>query len=44
VIEDSVHSNEITSCVLGRFIGMNFPAPSGGCVKVKIPISFTIKP
>ena len=40
---DSVHSNEISSCVLGRFRGQSFPPPSGGCVTVNIPISFTIK-
>jgi TonB family protein len=40
---DSVHSNEITSCVLGRFRGQTFPPPTGGCVTVNIPISFTIK-
>jgi hypothetical protein len=38
-----VHSNEVGSCVLSRFRGQNFPAPSGGCVTVNIPISFTIK-
>jgi hypothetical protein len=40
---DSVHSNEITTCVLGRFRGQTFPPPTGGCVTVNIPISFTIK-
>lgn len=40
---DTVHSNEVSSCVLGRFRGQSFPAPSGGCVTVNIPISFTIK-
>ena len=40
---DSVHSSEVTSCVLGRFRGQAFPPPSGGCVTVNIPISFTIK-
>jgi hypothetical protein len=40
---DSVHSGEIASCVLGRFRGQSFPPPSGGCVTVNIPISFTIK-
>jgi len=40
---DSVHSNEIASCVLGRFRGQTFPAPSGGCVTVNIPIAFAIK-
>jgi hypothetical protein len=40
---DSVHSNEIASCVLSRFRGQTFPPPSGGCVTVNIPIAFTIK-
>jgi outer membrane biosynthesis protein TonB len=40
---DSVHSGEVSSCVLGRFRGQTFPPPSGGCVTVNIPISFTIK-
>ena len=39
---DSVHSGEISSCVLGRFRGQSFPAP-GECATVDIPISFTIK-
>lgn len=41
--KDSVRSAEISSCVLGRFRGQTFPPPSGGCVTVNIPISFTIK-
>ncbi len=40
---DTVHSNEVSSCVLGRFRGQSFPPPSGGCVTVNIPIAFTIK-
>jgi hypothetical protein len=43
VVNDSVHSSEISSCVLGRFRGQTFPPPSGGCVTVNIPIAFTIK-
>jgi len=43
IVNDSVHSNEISSCVLGRFRGRSFPAPQTGCVVVNIPISFTIK-
>jgi hypothetical protein len=43
LVNDSVHSNEISSCVLGRFRGQSFPPPSGGCVTVNIPIAFTIK-
>lgn len=40
---DSVHSNEISSCVLSRFRGQTFPPPSGGCATLDIPISFSIK-
>jgi TonB family protein len=40
---DSVHSDAVASCVLGRFRGQTFPPPSGGCATVDIPISFTIK-
>jgi outer membrane biosynthesis protein TonB len=43
LVNDSVNSNEISTCVLGRFRGQTFPPPSGGCVTVNIPISFTIK-
>jgi TonB family protein len=43
IVNDSVHSGEISSCVLSRFRGQSFPPPSGGCVTVNIPISFTIK-
>ncbi len=39
---DSVHSNEIANCVLGKFRGQTFPPPSGGCVTVNIPINFTL--
>jgi outer membrane biosynthesis protein TonB len=42
LLEDSLHSAEVTSCVLGLFRGKPFPAPSGGsCVDVTIPVSFT---
>lgn len=40
---DSVHSSEISACVLNRFRGKSFPAPQSGCVVVNIPISFAIK-
>jgi TonB family protein len=43
VVNDTVNSGEVTSCVLGRFRGQSFPPPSGGCVQVNIPISFAIK-
>lgn len=43
IVNDTVHSAEISSCVLSRFRGKSFPPPQGGCVTVNIPISFTIK-
>jgi outer membrane biosynthesis protein TonB len=43
LVNDTVHSSEVASCVLGRFRGQTFPPPSGGCIVANIPISFTIK-
>jgi hypothetical protein len=43
IVEDSVHSSDIASCVLGRFRGKSFPPPKSGCVVVNVPINFTIK-
>jgi hypothetical protein len=40
--EDTLHSAEVSGCVLGLFRGKPFPAPTGGsCVDVTIPVSFT---
>jgi hypothetical protein len=42
VVEDGLHSAEVSSCVVGLFRGRPFPAPAGGsCVDVTIPVSFT---
>ncbi|AUX48329.1 hypothetical protein SOCE26_098630 [Sorangium cellulosum] len=43
IVNDSVGSNEIASCVLGRFRGKSLPPPQSGCVVVNVPINFTIK-
>jgi TonB family protein len=43
IINDSVRSSEISSCVLNKFRGAQFPAPAGGCSNVNIPISFKIR-
>ena len=43
IVDDSVRSGEISSCVLGRFRGKSFPPPKSGCVVVNVPINFTIK-
>lgn len=43
IVEDSVHSGEIASCILSRFRGKSFPPPKSGCVVVNVPINFTIK-
>jgi len=42
IVNDSVHSSDVSSCVLGRFRGQTFPPPTSGCVTVNIPISFTV--
>lgn len=42
IVEDGLHSGEVSSCVLGLFRGRPFPAPGGGsCVDVTVPLSFT---
>lgn len=43
IVNDSVHSNEVSSCVLGRVRGQSFPPPTSGCVTLNIPIAFTAK-
>jgi hypothetical protein len=40
IAQDGVHSAEVASCVLGMFRGAHFPAPTGGCVDVNVPMSF----
>ena len=42
VVEDGLHSPEVSSCVLSLFRSRPFPPPNGGsCVDVSIPVSFT---
>ena len=43
IVDDNVHSSEISSCILGRFRGRSFPPPKSGCVVVNVPINFTLK-
>jgi hypothetical protein len=43
ILNDTVGSGEIASCVLGRFRGKSLPPPQSGCVVVNVPINFTIK-
>lgn len=40
VSQDGIHSPEVTNCVLGMFRSAKFPAPSGGCLEVNVPLSF----
>lgn len=40
IAQDGIHSPEVSSCVTGMFRGQHFPAPSGGCVDVNVPMSF----
>ena len=43
IVNDSVHSNEVSSFVLGRIRGQSFPPPTSGCVTLNIPIAFATK-
>lgn len=43
ITSDTVGSPQVSSCVLSRFQGRSFPAPTKGCVVVNVPINFTIK-
>ena len=40
VTQDAIHSPEVINCVLGIFRTAKFPAPSGGCLEVQVPLSF----
>ena len=40
VIEDAIHSVEVSNCVMGMFRSAKFPPPTGGCVDARIPLSF----
>lgn len=40
---DTVGSPEVSSCVLGMFRGQKLPAPTGGCVQMRIPLNFQPK-
>jgi hypothetical protein len=40
VLEDAIHSNEVSNCVMGMFRSAKFPPPTGGCLDAKVPLSF----
>jgi len=40
VLEDAIHSVEVSNCVMGMFRSAKFPPPSGGCIDAKVPLSF----
>jgi outer membrane biosynthesis protein TonB len=40
VSQDAIHSAEVINCVLGIFRAAKFPAPTGGCLDVQVPLSF----
>jgi hypothetical protein len=43
IANDSLGDPSVASCVLQKFRAGQFPSPSGGCVDVKVPISFMPK-
>ena len=42
-VNDQIHSNEVTSCLIGMFKSAKVPAAVGGCTDVNIPLSFVPK-
>jgi hypothetical protein len=41
VLEDAIHSVEVSNCVMGMFRSAKFPPPTGGgCIDAKVPLSF----
>jgi outer membrane biosynthesis protein TonB len=40
VIEDAIHSAEVSNCVMGMFRSAKFPPPNGGCLDARVPLSF----
>ena len=40
VVEDAIHSAEVSNGVMGMFRSAKFPPPSGGCLDAKVPLSF----
>jgi len=40
VLEDAIHSAEVSNCVMGMFRSAKFPPPTGGCLDAKVPLSF----
>lgn len=40
IAANEMSSSTVGNCVLGYYRGQNFPAPSGGCADVNIPINF----
>jgi len=43
IAQDGIHSSEVSTCVLGMFQKSRFPAPTGGCVDINVPMSFMPK-
>jgi outer membrane biosynthesis protein TonB len=43
IAQDGVRSSEVSTCVLGMFRNSRFPAPTGGCVDINVPMSFMPK-
>ena len=40
VLEDAIHSVEVSNCVMGMFRSAKFPPPTGGCIDARVPLSF----
>lgn len=40
IVQDDIHSSEVTSCLTRSFRSAKVPPATGGCVDVKVPLSF----
>jgi len=41
ISQDAIHSPEVSNCVTGMFRSAKFPPPTGGCIDVNLPLSFS---
>ncbi len=38
--QDEIHSSEVNSCLIRAFRSAKVPPASGGCVDIRVPLSF----
>ncbi len=43
LVKNTIQNASVGSCVLARFRGGTYPAPTGGCVSINLPLNFSSK-